>query len=80
MSARLDLTGLETHCWTVLGPAAPPSDRSPRYAKQTWWRCECICGTIKPVPAQSLSSGTSRSCGCLRDAANRRRAHVACVA
>ncbi len=30
-----------------------------------YWRCECICGTIKTVRGTSLSSGEVRSCGCL---------------
>jgi len=30
------------------------------------WGCVCACGEIKIVPAYSLKSGESKSCGCLR--------------
>lgn len=29
------------------------------------WRCSCICGASKHVPARHLVSGRIRSCGCL---------------
>jgi hypothetical protein len=29
------------------------------------WLCECICGNKKPVSANSLTSGNTKSCGCL---------------
>ncbi len=28
------------------------------------WVCQCDCGTIKPIPAQHLTKGTTISCGC----------------
>jgi hypothetical protein len=31
------------------------------------WECRCDCGHTAIVPAESLSSGNTRSCGCLRD-------------
>lgn len=29
------------------------------------WRCRCICGTIKEVVAVDLSTGNTKSCGCI---------------
>lgn len=31
-----------------------------------YWRCQCDCGTIKEVRGDSLTSGNTRSCGCLQ--------------
>lgn len=28
------------------------------------WKCQCICGKQKIIPADSLCSGNSKSCGC----------------
>lgn len=30
------------------------------------WLCRCECGTERPIPAGSLLSGNSSSCGCVR--------------
>lgn len=32
----------------------------------TLWRCQCSCGKQSTVPWTRLTSGTTRSCGCLR--------------
>lgn len=40
---------------TVLGPAPTKG----------YWRVKCICGNEKPVRGASLTSGNTRSCGCL---------------
>jgi hypothetical protein len=29
------------------------------------WKCQCDCGTIKVIGASSLTTGQSKSCGCL---------------
>lgn len=29
------------------------------------WRCQCVCGGTKDVPAKQLSAGVVSSCGCL---------------
>lgn len=42
--------------WTVLR-------RDPD--KRCGWFCVCRCGRVKSVKSDSLSAGTSRSCGCL---------------
>ena len=30
------------------------------------WLCRCECGTVKEVYAQSLTTGVTKSCGCLQ--------------
>ena len=30
------------------------------------WTCKCECGVVKEIRYQSLASGSSKSCGCLR--------------
>src|SRR5215472_17416664 len=37
------------------------------------WECVCECGTRKIVAATYLTSGTSKSCGCLRREMGRAR-------
>jgi hypothetical protein len=38
-----------------------------------FWLCVCDCGTLKQIPRGSLTSGGSRSCGCLRRQLHLRR-------
>ena len=47
--------------WTAL-------ERLPRVKKseKIKYKCRCVCGTIKPVETPALTSGRSKSCGCLR--------------
>jgi hypothetical protein len=35
-------------------------------AKAAWWECACKCGNIVNVKSSSLSTGNTRSCGCLQ--------------
>ena len=42
--------------------------------KQVMYLCRCDCGWQGQVQARSLRSGDSKSCGCLRSEANRKRA------
>lgn len=51
-----DLTEKRFGRWTVIEFAAR--------TKQTFWSCQCDCGTRKVVNAGSLNSGRSTSCGC----------------
>lgn len=62
--------GQQVHRWTLVEPA--PSLLSPSGKARARWLCRCVCGTEKPVLAQSLrlalrsAIGGSRSCGCLQ--------------
>ena len=38
------------------------------------WLCSCDCGAVKEVLTHSLTSGTTRSCGCLRREVSAKRA------
>ena len=33
---------------------------------KVWWVCQCECGNQKYVSISRLTSGNTRSCGCLR--------------
>ena len=52
-----NLTGKSFHRWLVI-------DFSHSKRKHTYWICRCECGTIKPVRADQLQNGESKSCGC----------------
>ena len=54
-----DLTGRKFGRLTVLERAANPS------RNQIRWRCRCACGRHKIILAGDLTSGGSRSCGCV---------------
>lgn len=40
--------------------------------KKILWLCQCDCGAVVRVPADYLTSGHTRSCGCLREDLRRR--------
>lgn len=48
-----------------------PRARAPDGSQQTFWTCECVCGNVKTVRADSLRDGVTRSCGCLAFEARR---------
>ena len=54
-----DLTNQEFGYWQVV-----KYDVDNEY-EHTHWICECVCGTTRSVPAHTLMSGTSKSCGCM---------------
>lgn len=61
-----DLTARKFARWTVLSYKG--------YEKpHRFWLCRCECGEEKIVQANSLLSGTSKSCGCLRTEKFRKR-------
>jgi len=59
MSKRIDLTGQRFGRLTVVEKAERATDG------RALWRCTCECGGEKITRAQRLSSGATRSCGCL---------------
>ena len=54
-----DLVGKQFGFWTVLS-----KDSSKK--RESFYICQCKCGTIKSVSASSLKRGLSQSCGCKR--------------
>jgi hypothetical protein len=59
-----DLTGQKFGRWTVIKRAEKPSHIQ---SSGAWWLCECGCEkhTKRIVKGQALTSGKSKSCGCL---------------
>jgi hypothetical protein len=56
---RLDLTGRVFGKLRVIGVDG--------YLKRYfWWNCVCECGKTKSIRSSRLTTGTTRSCGCLR--------------
>lgn len=55
----VDLLGKRFGRLTVVGRGESTKD------KKAVWVCKCDCGNTKAVPASSLKSGHTRSCGCL---------------
>lgn len=71
-SVRTDLTGCEFGGLTVLHLV----DRE--YARgQKMWLARCLCGNEIIVPAKSLVSGNTNSCGCYRSEMSHDRARFA---
>jgi hypothetical protein len=54
---RRALSGKRFGEWTVLS-------FSHRHLHNPYWICQCVCGEKRAVCLTSLTSGTSRSCGC----------------
>ncbi len=42
-------------------------------SEKTYWKCICICKTIKIVASSNLKTGHTKSCGCLRTEAMKNR-------
>jgi hypothetical protein len=63
MSKRLDLTGQRFGRLTVLEELGTRRFASGQSTKM--WRCLCTCGRSAVVQQSSLTSGNTKSCGCL---------------
>lgn len=59
MKKKIDLTGQTFSRWTVV---RHDHDKKPH----RYWLCRCSCGNEAVVQGNSLRTGTSQSCGCLR--------------
>lgn len=62
-----DLTGKRFGRWTVL-------EKAENRGKRIYWKCKCDCGTIKDVCGSFLTTGRSKSCGCINKEVLKERA------
>ena len=60
-----DLTGKTFHRWTVLDET-----KRRKSDNKLMWKCVCDCGCTSYIVRESLISGRSKSCGCLRSEVN----------
>ncbi len=63
-----DLTGKVFSRLTIISYAG-------KAGKESLWNCRCSCGTEKVIRYNSLMSGSTVSCGCLRREVNRSKGH-----
>lgn len=61
-----DLTGQKFGRLTVIKRVSP-------IGQKVRWLCRCDCGNLKDIAAFELTSGNTKSCGCLQDEARHRR-------
>lgn len=59
MPAKLNLIGQKFGRLTVI-------EQAPNRGKRTQWKCKCDCGEECIKLTESLRSGTTQSCGCLK--------------
>lgn len=64
MSKFVDLTGMKFGYLTVIERGK--THITPNGTKQTIWKCRCACGKNVDVGANTLKSGNTKSCGCLK--------------
>lgn len=64
MARLIDLTGKRFGRLVVLGYAG--RERSRGGHSRSMWYCECDCGEPKTLSTGNLTSGNTRSCGCLK--------------
>jgi hypothetical protein len=67
MKDYVDLSGQRFGRWTVIKRVED------NHWKQIMYLCRCDCGWQGKIQARTLRSGDSKSCGCLRAEANRKR-------
>ena len=71
-AVRMDLTGQRFGRLTVLDEAEPGCKPSGKTYRR--WRCRCDCGNEAIVRQTQLTTGRTRSCGCLQRAIAAKRA------
>lgn len=59
---RKDLTGQQFGRLKVI----KIDEEKTQQKKQSYWICECECGNIKSIFGSSLTTGRTKSCGCLQ--------------
>lgn len=59
-SRCINLVGKKFNRWTVL-------ERAENHGYIAHWKCQCDCGNIGYVSSGNLTSGQSKSCGCLNN-------------
>lgn len=62
MGAFIDLVGQNFGRLTAISV----SKKAKRGRNRTLWLCKCICGNEKTVTTESLRSGHTQSCGCMK--------------
>jgi len=62
----IDLTGQVFARLTVLHRTPPGGYGDPHAESNAFWLCQCECGRKTRVRSDSLKSGLTKSCGCLR--------------
>ncbi len=60
----LDLTGNRYGKLTVIGPTSPNIQQNDLIRRK--WKCRCDCGNIVNVIYYNLTTGHTRSCGCMK--------------
>lgn len=55
-----DISGKTYNRWSVIG-------FSRTFKNHSYWVCRCDCGIIRVVERYQITSGRSKSCGCLRN-------------
>lgn len=71
MSHVIDMTGAKCGLLTILqrDTSKPPG--------QAWWVCLCDCGNYHSVTGNYLRRGETKSCGCMRETVNIKKATAA---
>ena len=59
MPKLIDLTGKVFDKLTVL-------EKAPSRARHVYWKCQCECGNIVEVSAESLKRNIPHNCGCVK--------------
>ena len=61
---KVDHTGKRFGQLTVVGLA--PTRQQPNGRWITYWECKCDCGEKREIKGGNLTTGKTKSCGCLR--------------